>query len=123
MVSAPSRMSNECTELQMSTICAFGLMLRMTPFIVPTKWSVTPKSVVMVIRRLATGPSCAFGWVRRALGKYRGRAGKVKETAVLATPAWQRGAEPLGCCAMSMRKLLLVALVLSFSALAAAQGF
>src|SRR5258705_2930224 len=32
----------------MSTICAAGQMPRITPFIVPAKWSVRPKSVVRV---------------------------------------------------------------------------
>src|SRR5579872_3343109 len=33
----------------MSAISASGLMLRMTPFIVPAKWSADPKSVVSVM--------------------------------------------------------------------------
>src|SRR5439155_11274807 len=41
-------MSNACTEWQMSTISASGTILRITPFMVPTKWSFKPKSVVRV---------------------------------------------------------------------------
>jgi hypothetical protein len=33
----------------MSTIRAAGLILRITPFIVPTRWSLVPKSVVSVM--------------------------------------------------------------------------
>ena len=37
MVKAPSSTSNACTAWLMSTISASGTMLRMTPFMVPTK--------------------------------------------------------------------------------------
>src|ERR1700689_4588974 len=48
MVSAPSRMAKGCTAWLMSTICASGAMSKMTPFMAPTKWSLSPKSVVRV---------------------------------------------------------------------------
>ena len=49
MLRAPYRMSKACMEWQISTICASGTISRMTPFMVPTKWSLLPKSVVRVM--------------------------------------------------------------------------